>query len=363
MKFAPPPHTQVVFFNRGVVASAFPRRDASKNYMNRVNRGHRFVIWSVAIFFAAALIVSGQTEKSDETIRVETNLVTVPVIVSDRDNRYIAGLKAADFEIVRDTTKEKIEFFAAEEEPINVALLLDTSRSTEMVLDPIQDAAKEFVKQLRPRDRAMVATFDFEVNVLTPLTEDRGKLKKAIGDAEIGARFGTVLNDAIFETVTRHLSGFKGRKAVILLTDGKDAGSRIGRAALIDRLREADVLVYSIFYETGPMMNRRGFGSRFPRGDREMRIPERRRQRIERNNEQAMGFLNELATATAGRVFEKKVGDLDDAFKSIANELRHQYLLGFYPEGVTAGTNYRLKVTVGRRDSVVRAKTSFRIRQ
>lgn len=91
--------------------------------------------------------------------------MSVPVIVSDRQGRYISGLKAPDFTLYEDRNKQPISFFADTEEAINVALLLDTSRSTAGVLDDIKKAAKEFIKQLRPQDRAMVASFDYDLIV------------------------------------------------------------------------------------------------------------------------------------------------------------------------------------------------------
>src|SRR5262245_3091856 len=94
----------------------------------------------------------GQKPNSDETIKIETTLISVPVIVSDRQGRYVSGLKASDFTLYDNRTKRSIEFFADTEEPISVALLLDTSKSTAFVLDDIKNAAKDFVRQLRPQD-------------------------------------------------------------------------------------------------------------------------------------------------------------------------------------------------------------------
>lgn len=303
-----------------------------------------------------------QDKKNDDVIKVETNLVNVPVIVSDRNNRYLAGLKAADFTVFQDGQKQKIEYFAAEESPINVAILLDTSRSTEQVLDKIQKAALEFIKTLKTNDRAMIVSFDWRVNVLSDLTNDREKLKRAVKSAEIGERFGTVLNDAVYQTINRSFAGVKGRKAVILLTDGKDFGSFVGKNELIYKLQESDALVYPVFYETG-FMRQRMMRGRFPFPNRRGGNNERRRQRNERANENAMDFLEELASVTAGRFYEKDAADLSEAFEAIAGELRRQYLIGFYPENIEAGKVYRLKITVDRADAVVRAKNVFRARE
>lgn len=314
--------------------------------------------------------VFAQDKTDDEVIKVETNLVNVPVIVSDRNNRYVAGLKAENFTVLQDGQKQKIEYFVAEEAPISVAILLDTSRSTEAVLDKIQKAALEFVKQLKANDRCLVIGFDWRVNVLSELTGDREKLKIAIKSAEIGERFGTVLHDAIYQAVNKNFAGVKGRKAVILLTDGKDYGSFTDKDELIYKLQESDALVYSVFYETG-LMRQRMMRERFPFPNRRGGVfgrrgggnAERRRQRNERDNEKAVDFLEQLATVTAGRVYRKDAADLSEAFEAIAEELRRQYLIGFYPENIEAGKAYRLKITVDRRDAVVRAKNVFRVRE
>ena len=177
--------------------------------------------------------IRAQVKTDEDVIKIDTNLVTIPVIVSDRQNRYIAGLKAENFTVFRDGQKQNIEYFIAEEAPINVAILLDTSRSTEQVLGKIKKAAQEFIKQLKPDDRCLIMSFDWRVNVLNELTNDREKLKKAVKNAEIGEQFGTVLNDAVYKAVNKNFAGVKGRKAVILLTDGKDFGSFIGKDELI----------------------------------------------------------------------------------------------------------------------------------
>jgi len=334
-----------------------------------------FAVFALAFCFLFSLESKAQVKSDEEVIRVDTNLVTVPVIVSDRQNRYISGLKAEDFTVFRDGQKQNIEYFVSEESPINVAILLDTSRSTEMVLDKIQHAAQEFIKQLKPNDRCLIVSFDWEVNVLSELTGDREKLKKAIKNAEVGERYGTVLRDAVYQTVNENFAGVKGRKAVILLTDGKDFGSFTGKNELIYRLEESDTLVYSIFYETGfmprrmnrqnfPFPNRRGGGGMRRGGgnpDRQRRNPDRQ-QRNERANENAIDFLQEMADVSAGRLYQREIKDLSKTFEAIAEELRNQYLIGFYPENIESGKVYQIKVKVERNDTAVRAKNTFRVK-
>jgi Ca-activated chloride channel homolog len=142
-------------------------------------------------------------EKPDEVIRVNTALVNIPVIVSDRQNRYIPGLSASQFKVFQDGIEQKIEVFNNEEAPMNIVLALDTSRSTEIVLGKIKKAAREFVKILDAGDRAMVVSIDNNFEVLSEMTSDKKVLDRAIKDAQIGERVGTVIYDGLHEVKFR----------------------------------------------------------------------------------------------------------------------------------------------------------------
>lgn len=312
--------------------------------------------------FLAALSVSGQDA---DTIKVDTRLVSVPVIVSDRNGRYVPSLTAADFTVFQDGTQQNIEFFAATEEPLTIALLIDTSQSTRPVLGDIKDSAKSFIKLLTPKDKAMVVTFDYETHILSGLTSDQKQLERAVKDAEIPDRiFGTTMRDAVYQTVAQSFRGLTGRKAIILLTDGKDAGSQIRAADLLYRLEETDTLIYTIMFTTderqrpGPMIFGGGGRRRdvlFPRDN------PRKRERVERTNEMAEEFLQELSDTTAGRFYSSKDGKLKKTFATIVDELRFQYRIGFYPPEETAGTtSHTLKVKVSKPEAVVRSRSGYR---
>lgn len=328
----------------------------------------------------AFLCLNNFAQDTNEVIKVNTSLVNIPVIVSDRDGRNIAGLQQNNFVVFEDGKQQKIEYFASEESPINVALLLDTSKSTKEVLGKIKKAAKEFIKQLQPTDRAMIVSFDYQVNFLSDLTSDQKVLEKAIKKAEIGEQVGTVMQDAIYDVVNKRFAKVNGRKAIVLLTDGKDHGSYVAKQDLLYHLQESDTMIYSVFYETGeiqqfrpnrfpdilfPPMNRRGgMGRQFPPPQRFPRPnQERRQQRVDQENEQAVDYLNKIADATAGRVYQKKIKDLDETFAQIADELRKQYLIGYYPEENGEAKNFhQVKVKVNKSDVVVRAKGSYRVK-
>jgi VWFA-related protein len=331
-------------------------------------------VGAILAFFCCFSTAQAQDNKQDEVITITTSLVNIPVIVSDRQGRYISGLSAQNFTVYQDGEPQKIEFFANEEVPINVAILLDTSRSTQDVLGKIKKSAKEFLQFLRPQDHCLVISFDNDVEVLSELTNDRKKLEKAIKNAEVGERVGTALRDAIYDVVKKHFASVKGRKAIILLTDGKDAGSFVTRNELLYDLEETDTMIYPVFYETDnfqrrlpnrrfpddfPFPNRRRRPNRFP-DDFPRRFPERAQQR----NEQAKTFLHKIADLTAGRLYETEVDDLDKAFENIAEELRKQYLIGFYPEKDDQGGKlHQIKVKVDRQEVSVRYKTTYRSKE
>lgn len=338
-----------------------------------------FMLSKLTALLGLALVVGlgcafGQEKAPDETIKVETKLVSVPTTVSDRNGRYIPNLTAADFQIFQDGIQQNIEFFAATEEPITVALLIDTSQSTRPVLGDIKDSAKSFIKLLTPADRAMIVSFDFAAHTLSPLTNDQEKLKNSIKSAEIPKQLaGTTLRDAVYDTINTAFKGLTGRKAIILLTDGKDFGSRISRETLLYGMEESDTLVYTVFFKTDDRPQRPMFGG-FPRGRRgggifgrfppigfPGRRDDRQRERMEQENRIAEAFLQQLSDLTAGRLFSSKDGKLKKTFAAIVDELRFQYRLGFYPAEETGdSTLHNLRVKVSRPDVSVRARGSYR---
>ena len=303
----------------------------------------------------------GQSPSPDEIIKVETALVSVPVIVSDRHGRYISNLGANDFSIYQDGKKQEISFFANKEEPLNIALLLDTSLSTTDVIDKIKRSAIDFISLLKPRDKAAVITFDSEAIVIQPLTANRIKLEQAIRNVDIGYDAGTVMRDAVLKASERTLKTVKGRKAIIILTDGKDFGSYESPNDLLNTLKESDVLVYSVFYKTempGFRQRRRRFGRRFPQRNRRR---ERMRSRQKKMNKEAAKYLKAMSQITAGRFFSKKVSGLKKTFRLITSELRNQYRLGYYPKNIsTTGTTHKIKVRVARKRISVRSRTTYR---
>lgn len=346
---------------------------------------------NVIVVGTALWSTSFAQDKSDDVIRIDTSLVNIPVIVSDRHDRYIPGLVRSNFGVFQDGVEQKIEIFSSDDAPMNIVLALDTSKSTQQVLGKIKKAAKQFIKDLDAGDRCMIISFDNDVEILSALTSDHRSLEQAVNHAEIGDAVGTLLREAVYRAINTQLRGIRGRKAIILLTDGKDHGSFVSKSELFDQVTESDTVVYPIFYETrnsgrafrreqrirerdifgGRVWNRRRPGrmpGRFPRDPfPEMRIPRDRvedpdrRAKAEANDRVAIAFLERLAELTGGFFYKEQSSNLEDAFARIAVEMKRQYLIGFYPIAEsTPGTIHNLKVKVDRPGSVVRSKEAYR---
>ncbi len=323
---------------------------------------------------------SAAIEDDNEIIKVETNLVTMPVSVLDRDGRFISGLQQPDFQIFENGVQQKIEYFASVEQPFTVVLLIDVSPSTQYRIDEIQDAAIAFVNQLRQDDKVMVISFDERVHVLSPVTNNRNVLRNAIRQANFGD--GTSLYEAVDSVINRQLRQIQGRKAVVLFTDGVDTTSR--RANYQSTIRDAeetDALIYPIRYDTyqGGGLGGIGGGNYPPqrRGGNTGSLGNIIGIILGGGNVQIGGggggstgssrseyetgrrYLEELARNTGGRNFEAR-NDLTAAFSGIAEELRRQYSIGYYPEKAgQKGERRQIKVRVMRPNLVVKAKNSY----
>lgn len=187
-------------------------------------------------------------EQGDQAVKLEATLVTVPVIASDRDEKYIPDMKLEDFTLHEDGVQQEIVFFATVNEPFHVVLMLDTSASTQEKLGQIKTAATTFVEQLKPADRVKVISFDDAVHDLCEFTNDRTELRGAIDRSQPGQ--GTKLYDAV-ALALRVMRSIKGRKAVVLFTDGADMKSDNARYEdNINAVEESGVIVYPIRYDT-----------------------------------------------------------------------------------------------------------------
>jgi len=183
-----------------------------------------------------------------DTLKTDTNLVTVPVIATNPGGLYVADLAKEDFSIEEDGVAQQVAFFAQVSAPFNVVLLLDTSASTEDKLSSIQKAAYAFVQQLQPADRVKIISFDNSIKELCDFTSNREVLRQAINQTKPGE--GTRVYDAITTALTA-LRPIKGRRAIVAFTDGvdwhSDSATYEGTTRWLD---EDGVIVYPIRYDT-----------------------------------------------------------------------------------------------------------------
>lgn len=183
-----------------------------------------------------------------ETLKIDTNLVTVPIIATDRNGLYVSDLTQGELSIAEEGVKQNIAFFASVSAPFHVVLMLDTSASTRDTLTPIQRAAIAFVQQLQTADRVKVISFDDDVRDHNDFTNDRKQLEAAILKTESGR--GTKLYDA-FELALASLKSIRGRKAIVLFSDGVDFRSDYSNFdGTLRGLDEEGVIVYPIRYDT-----------------------------------------------------------------------------------------------------------------
>lgn len=322
--------------------------------------------------------VNAQGESIEgDVLRVNTTLVTVPVSVMDRSGKYIPDLSREDFHIFEGGVEQRVAYFATVDQPFTVALVIDTSGSTDFRLEDIQEAAIAFVNQLKADDRVMVISFDDQINVLTKPTSDRNELIRAIRRTRTGG--GTRLYDAVDLVIKQHLKQIPGRKAMVLFTDGVDTTSR--RASYDSTLREAeelDALIYPVAYDT---KNNGRWGSGGPqqiplpggRGGVILGVPFPRSpvpgpgggggggNSNPGDNQRARMYLFELARRTGGRLYNGgSMLGISQAFVQIAEELRRQYSLGYYPKNAgQAGERRQIKVRVTQPNLVVVARDSY----
>lgn len=306
-----------------------------------------------------------QKKQEDEIIRVDTDLVTTPVSVMDRNGRFIAGLKKKDFKIFENGVPQAITFFQSEETPFTVILMIDISPSTKYHIDEIHWAALTFVNQLRPADQVMVVAFDQRARVLCEPTNDKKSLYAAIYKANFGS--GTSLYDAVDAVSNSDLVNTPGRKAVVIFTDGVDTTSRRATyQSTVAGVEEIDALFYPIRYDTQEQMNSGGGtalaslpGLPMPGGSMRMRGSS--------DAEYVRGktYLEALAANSGGRTFEaNSLTNLENAFSGVAEELRRRYSVGYYANtDRVPGERKSIKIQVARPGSVVRAKNNYVVKQ
>jgi Ca-activated chloride channel family protein len=339
----------------------------------------RFVLLLIWISLLSVSF-SAQTDKKedDEVIRVDTQLVDVPIVVTDKSGKPILNLKQNNFIVYEDGKAQEVSEFAATNAPFEVALLLDTSGSTRGDLSLIQRAAGNFIASLRPGDKVSVIAYRTERDetqayavseVLNSLTDDREKLKSVLNAVKTSN--GTPYYDSLLQVAEKVFDkpakdDFRGRRALVALTDGVDSVSAAEFDEVKEELGKAGITCYFIqvntrdFFEDNLLGDcqsairfsvaqlRRYYRVYYPKTNVEKtfnfcEIGDFERLAISKGlYELADKQMNALARASGGRVFP--VADLTEArnaFKSVADEIGTKYSLGYYSSNEKRDGTYR----------------------
>jgi Ca-activated chloride channel family protein len=312
------------------------------------------------------------SEQDVDTLKIDTNLVTVPVIARSRNGSYIADLKKEEFKLTEDGVAQEIAFLASVDAPFYVVLMLDTSNSTKEKLPLIQRAAIAFLEQIRPNDKVKVISFDGVLRSWDDFTSDKTILRSAISKTRTGG--GTRVYDAV-QLALDSLRPIQQRKAIVLFTDGVDSYSkRYSFESTVRDLDESGVIVYPIRFDTrveteGLVLQQNaaanlGRLSRVPNPDKLGNPPPPNATipaKLDNAYLLADSYLRKLADRSGGQLYRADLASLPQAFAAIAAELRTQYLLGYYPTNKNDNAAYRkIQVKTSRKDIAIRARRGYR---
>jgi VWFA-related protein len=298
------------------------------------------VAWTVA-----APALPQQPAQQEPTIKTEVNLVNLFVTVRDKKKHVLTNLKKEDFRIFENNEEQKVAFFTAETTlPITLGLLIDTSGSEQNRLPAEQEAASRFLNQvLRKGDEAMVLSFDLDVDLLSDFTDDHAQLQRAVHRAQVNAAGpivtpgtipsgpnGTHFYDAVWVACGEKLATEAGRKALVIITDAEDFGSKVQLQEAIEAAERTNTVVHVL------LVHDPGYGWR----------PD---------------VAHKMAEQTGGRVIEvSSEKHLQEAFDQISEELRQQYTLGYYPtNGARDGSFRKIKVETTDKDLKVLARRGY----
>lgn len=375
--------------------------------------------WHLAVFYVLiagitampGIIPSLEAQDSPNTVAVDVNVVTLPVTVRDKHGKIVRDLTKDDFTLQEDGRAQNIRYFSQDTNlPLTLGLLVDTSRSQSGVLDAERNASRSFLDQMlvKEKDKAFLIHFDREVELLQDLTSSREKLQAALellktpsdreksndpndsDDSRSGSKSqgGAQLYDAVFLASNELMKKQQGRKALIILSDGVDRGSKTFLDGAIESAQRADTVIYSIYFaeprreERGERDQRNGGSGRgggwpggggggwpgggggWPgggggRGGRGG--PGGGQRHPEEPHADGRKILERASKETGGRFFEvSKKQSVGEIYDSIVEELRTQYNLGYTPdkEGTSAGYHH-IQLAVKKKDLTVQTREGF----
>lgn len=296
-----------------------------------------------------------QIPESGHTLKAQTNLVDVFVTARGKHNDIVTDLTKDDFKVYEDGVEQKVAYFDLEKNlPLTLGILIDTSGSMQNILDAEQDTASRFIHDImRKTDEAMVIGFDFDVNLLADMTEDTGILERAIrhtridavaagvgitpGTVPAGRNGGTDLYDAVYLACHDELANQTGRKAIILLTDAEDTGSKLSLDDAIESAQRTNTVIHVLRLADEPFYFGMGMGY------------------------SGASVARDMASQTGGREIEvRSEKSLDKAFDEITEELRSQYVIGYYPTNTKRdGTFRKIKVETERQGVHLLARKGY----
>jgi VWFA-related protein len=342
----------------------------------------RGFVWSAV---SAARLLRAQ---KDTTFTADVKVVNVFATVRDKQGRIVQNLTKDDFALSEDGRPQVIKFFSQESNlPLTLGLLVDTSMSQRRVLGQERTASERFLQQVLrvDQDRAFVIHFDHDVELLQDLTSSRKELDAALAQLELpqeqrqrggwggpgggrgpggrgsggprgGHGGGTSLYDSVLLASDELMKKQSGRKALIMLTDGVDNGSKVSLSSAIESAQRADTLVYSILFSDRDAYGGGGFGGggMGGRGRGGRGGPPRRQE----ERPDGKKILQRLSKETGGGFFEvSKKQTIDKIYDQIQEELRNQYSLGYTPD---AGSGYRkIQLTVKKKDLIVQTRDGY----
>lgn len=260
-------------------------------------------------------------ESRQANIRVDTNLVLIPVTVTDPLNRFVTGLDRGDFRLFEDKVEQNITQFASDDAPLSIGLVFDTSGSMGAKLAKSRQAAAQFFKTANPEDEFFLVQFNDRPELTVPFTHQTEEIQNRLAFTQAKGR--TALLDGVYIAMNQMKKAKNSRKAILILSDGGDNSSRYTESEVKNAVREADVQIYAIgIFEP---IHARG------RTAEELSGP---------------GLLSELAEQTGGRHFAvENINELPDIAAKIGIELRNQYVIGYSPSNPNRDGKYR-RVTI-----------------
>jgi len=370
---------------------------ASLEVKMRRTRGRTY--WLLFLIITMQFATRAQEQRprdQDDPIRLKTDLVTVTASVTGVNASAIKSLKADDFAIYEDGVKQKIDHFAATEEPFTLLLLLDISGSTSEEIALIKRAARNFLGELRFADRVGVIVFSREVEMIAEFTDPRAQVSSAIDGVattrgESGYRFtpntGTSFYDALFLAVEESpLKKVEGRKAIVCMSDGVDSTSKMKFKDIAPLAEKSEASVYFLELNTeqetlqgllkpktdpsyinfSRSQIERYYADHDPDSierfrPRETMSPDTIREINAGLYKLSRRELRTLGEHTGGRVYPvKTLTDLTGVYKQVADDLRSQYSISYYPSNKTLDGRWRaIKVETRARGATVRARSGY----